>query len=241
MKTAAAVHRHLLTLANPDQAKVSQWFFKTGPGEYGEGDQFLGIRVPVLRTQVRVLGELPAAEVRTLLRSPWHEERLLAALVLVRQFTRGDAATRAAVYRLYLDNLDRINNWDIVDGSAPQIVGGYLDGRGLPTLLKLAASPNLWSRRVAMLATLHTIRRGEFDDTLALATRLLRDPEDLMHKAVGWMLREMGKRDLATLCQFLDAHAATMPRTMLRYALEKVPAARRVAYMKAGKVPRRVV
>lgn len=222
--------RRLRQLANPEHARTAQWFFKTGPGEYGAGDRFLGIRVPVLRTLVPVTAQLPLAQVQRLLASPWHEARLLAVLILVRQYTRGDDATRAAIYRLYLSSTARLNNWDIVDASAPHIVGRHLHGRGRRTLVRLARSRSLWERRIAMLATLWSIRHDDHDDAIAIAAILLGDPEDLIHKAAGWMLREVGKRDRARLLAFLNAHAATMPRTMLRYAIEKLPDTERTAF-----------
>lgn len=228
-----ALRRRLKALADPAHAKTAQWFFKTGPGEYGEGDKFLGIRVPSLRTLVREFATLDRASIVSLLKSPWHEERLLAVLILVRQYERGSEPQRNAILSLYLQSLRHINNWDIVDSSAPQIVGRHLDGKGRATLVRLAKARLLWSRRVAILATLYTIKHGEFADTLAIATLLLKDQHDLIHKAVGWMLREVGQRDMQTLAAFLDRHAATMPRTMLRYAIEKLPPARRKAYRDA--------
>jgi len=222
-----ALKRRLRTLANPAQAKTAQWFFKTGPGEYGEGDKFLGIRVPVLRGLVREFATLDFTSVTTLLHSPWHEERLLAALLLVRQYDRGTRTERTAIFRLYLRSLRHINNWDIVDSSAPHIVGRHLDGTGRATLLRLSRARLLWSRRVAMMATFHSIRQGDFEDALAIAARLLKDEHDLIHKASGWMLREVGQRDCAVLVHFLNRHASTMPRTMLRYAIEKLPPVRR--------------
>ena len=227
----SALKRRLRTLANPAQAKTAQWFFKTGPGEYGEGDRFLGIRVPVIRGLVREFAALDLEAVATLLHSPWHEERLLAVLLLVRQYERGTPAERTAIYRLYLRSLRYINNWDIVDSSAPQIVGRHLDGKGRGTLIRLAKGRRLWSRRVAMMATFHTIRHGDVSDAVAIATLLLNDEHDLIHKASGWMLREVGQRDRAALEAFLDRHGATMPRTMLRYAIEKLPPLRRRHYL----------
>jgi 3-methyladenine DNA glycosylase AlkD len=225
----------LRDLADPRAAAHAQRFFKTAPGEYGAGDEFLGIRVPVLRGLVRTHRDTPDGGVRTLLRSRFHEERLLALLMLVDRFRRGDAKRRAAIYRLYLANLDCVDNWDLVDSSASQIVGAYLGKRSRKPLYRLARSRDLWRRRVAIMATLHFIRMGEFEDTLALAAILIGDREDLIHKAVGWMLREVGNRDRASAERFLIAHHRTMPRTMLRYAIERFPAARRRAYL-AGNV-----
>ena len=231
MITASAAHRRMLKLADPGRAKASRWFFKTGPGQYGEGDRFLGISVPVLRQLTREFENLPLVEIRALLKSGWHEERLLALLVLVRQYGRADAKMRNAIYRCYLGSRARINNWDLVDCSAPQIVGAHLDAGGRRFLRQLARSPSLWDRRIAVLATFHYIRNGQFDDSLAIARMLLADHEDLIHKAVGWMLREIGKRDQAVLEQFLQAHAERMPRTALRYAIERFPQPLRRRYL----------
>jgi len=227
------LRRRLRILADPVHAKTAQWFFKTGPGEYGEGDKFLGIRVPALRRLVGEFATLERDSVIQLLKSAWHEERLFAVLVLVRQYERGSEADRKAIFSLYLKSIRYINNWDIVDSSAPHIVGRHLDGKGRATLVRLAKARSVWSRRVAMLATFHTIKRDDFADTRAIATLLLKDEHDLIHKATGWMLREVGQRDMGTLTTFLDRHAATMPRTMLRYAVEKLPTARRKRYSDA--------
>ncbi|MGE3343706.1 MAG: DNA alkylation repair protein [Vicinamibacterales bacterium] len=232
--TAAAAVRRLTALGTPEHARTAAWFFKTGRGQYGEGDKFLGVRVPAIRTLVREAASMPLEQVEKLLASPWHEARLLAVLVLVRQFETGTPADQRAIYRLYLKNIRHLNNWDIIDSSSPHIVGRYLDGRGRATLLRLARSSNLWSRRIAMLATFVTIRRNDHGDALAIATQLVNDREDLIHKAVGWMLREVGQRDPEALATFLNHHAATMPRTMLRYAIEKLPAAERRRYMRAA-------
>ena len=226
---------HLQTLASPADAKFAQRFFKTAPGEYGAGDQFIGIRVPVLRKLAKEFRALPLPEVTALLHSPIHEERLLALLILVDGYARADAAGRAKIYALYLKHLDRVNNWDLVDTSAPYIVGPQLAERSREILFRLARAKNLWHRRVAMLATFHFIRQNDFADALRLAELLRDDEHDLMHKAVGWMLREIGKRDVAVLKNFLQQHAAVMPRTMLRYAIEKLPERERQRYLRAGK------
>jgi 3-methyladenine DNA glycosylase AlkD len=225
----------LRDLADPKAAAHAQRFFKTAPGQYGAGDEFLGIRVPILRALARTHRDLTDSGVRSLLRSRFHEERLLALLMLVDRFRRGDAGRRAAIYRLYLASLDYVDNWDLVDSSASQIVGAYLETRSRRPLYRLARSRDLWRRRVAIMATFHFIRLGQFEDTLALAATLVGDREDLLHKAVGWMLREVGKRDRASAERFLIAHYRAMPRTMLRYAIERFPAARRRAYL-AGSV-----
>ena len=220
--------RRLRDFADRDRAAFVQGFFKTGPGQYGEGDQFLGLNVPSLRKVAREFGALPLRDLRQLLDSKWHEERLLALVILVDQYGRGDAKQRAAIYKLYMASTDRINNWDLVDSSAPQIVGGQLATRSRKPLYRLAKSKSVWERRIAILATYHFIRMGEFNDTFALTESLLDDKHDLIHKAAGWMLREVGKRDRAALEDFLRKHAAKMPRTMLRYAIERFePAVRR--------------
>ena len=224
--------QRLRQVASPADAKALQWFFKTGPGDYGEGDRFIGVRVPALR---RVAGEFRDTDERTvlaLLRSPIHEERLLALLILVSQFERGQAADRERIARLYLGHTDRINNWDLVDLSAPAIAGGYFRERDRAPLHALARSPSLWERRIAMLACFAYIRRNDFADAFRIAEALLADPHDLIHKATGWMLREIGKRDRAAEEAFLKRHYRRMPRTMLRYAIERFPEARRQAYLK---------
>lgn len=217
--------------ASPARAATSSRYFKTGPGEYGEGDVFIGVTVPDCRAVAKRFRSLTLSEVKRLLASEVHEERLVALLVLVEQSrsAKKDLAAREAIFRLYLASLQRINNWDLVDLSAPDLVGGYLVEGGDRALLDgLAASRHLWSRRVAMLACFAFIRRGESADALRLAERLVDDEHDLMHKAVGWMLREVGKRvGLEPLRAFLERHAATMPRTMLRYAIEKLSDAER--------------
>jgi 3-methyladenine DNA glycosylase AlkD len=233
--TLAGLRRRLQRLASPADAQFLQRFFKTGPGEYGAGDRFIGIRVPVLRRLAREFRQLPPRAVSALLRSPIHEERLLALIILVDACRSADETGLAEIYNFYLTHLDRVNNWDLVDVSAPHIVGRHLAGRSRKILFRLARSKILWRRRVAMLATFHFIRAGDFADALRLAELLLGDQHDLMHKAVGWMLREIGKRDVAALKQFLDRHAARMPRTMLRYAIEKLPAPARKRYLQAGK------
>ena len=223
-------------LASPADAKFLQRFFKTGPGEYGAGDKFIGIRVPMTRRLAKEFAALPRREVVALLQSPVHEKRLLALIILVNAYQRGDDAEREEIYALYLAQLDRVNNWDLVDSSAPYIVGPHLLNRSRKILFRLARSKNLWHRRVAMLAMFYFIRQNDFADALRLAELLRDDEHDLMHKAVGWMLREIGKRDVAVLRKFLQQHAALMPRTMLRYAIEKLSEHERQRYLRAGKV-----
>ncbi len=234
--TAAAVRRALRGLASPARARSSAWFFKCGPGDYGEGDRFIGVSVPDQRRVARRFRALPPAGIERLLASPIHEHRLTALLVLCERFGHApDERERHALFRLYLRQLDRVDNWDLVDTSAPVIVGGWLATRPRGLLDRLAASRSLWRRRVAMLATFHFIVAGDAADALRIATLLRDDPHDLIHKAVGWMLREVGKRvDIALLRGFLAGHAARMPRTMLRYAIERLPATERRRWMAAG-------
>jgi 3-methyladenine DNA glycosylase AlkD len=231
--SAGAFSDALHTLANPAKAKLLQSFFKTGPGQYAEGDQFLGVMVPQTRGLVREFKRMTPEEAAKLVRSNWHEERLAGLLLWVQAFEKGDEVTRERGLRLYLANLKFINNWDLVDLSAPQIVGGSLASERDPLLLKLAHSPVLWERRVSVLATFALIRKGNFGPSMDLCRRLMRDPEDLMHKACGWMLREVGKRDRACLTAFLEKHAHEMPRTMLRYAIEHYPEPERQKFLKA--------
>jgi 3-methyladenine DNA glycosylase AlkD len=219
--------------ATPEQAAIARRFFKTGPGEYGEGDCFLELKVPQIRAELPHTDELGEADVLDLLHSKWHEERFLALLVLGRRFSRAkkDTATQQRIISLYLANTKWINNWDLVDSSAPHILGAWLLRRDRSVLDTLAASTRLWEQRIAILATQAFIRAGDFADTLRLSTLFLSHPHDLMHKACGWMLREVGKRDVKTLLIFLDSNAAQMPRTMLRYALEKLSEKTRKAYL----------
>ena len=226
------IHNDLLQLANEQIAEHSQRFFKTGKGEYGEGDIFLGIRVPLLRKLVKKYRGISITEVRKLLHSKFHEERLLAVLMLVQLFKSGDESVQKQVYDLYLENTEFINNWDIVDISASNIVGAHLYEKDKAPLYDLVQSKNLWERRIAIIATFYFIRQNEFDDTLKLAKILLNDKEDLIHKAVGWMLREVGKREIEFEEEFLQEHYKIMPRTMLRYAIEKFPETSRKMYLR---------
>ena len=232
---AGAVRRALRAQARPDRVAGALRFFKCGPGEYGEGDRFISVTVPAQRGIARTFRNLPLAETDTLLVSAIHEERLTALFILVDQFARGDQRLRKQIFSLYMKRLRCINNWDLVDSSAPQIVGGWLADKPRSLLDRLARSPHLWSRRVAMLATFHYIQKGDHRDAIRIATILVNDDHDLIHKAVGWMLREVGKRASArALTTFLETHAATMPRTMLRYAIERLPPAERRRWMSAA-------
>jgi 3-methyladenine DNA glycosylase AlkD len=229
--------RRLRAFRNARRAAISQRFFRTAPGDYGHGDRFLGLDVGQIRTLAREYADLPLADIETLLESPWHEARLLAVIILANAYRRGDTKTRERVYQLYLRRTDRINNWDLVDSSAPGIVGAHLVGRSRAPLRRLARSKSVWERRIAVVATQHLIRLGEFDDTLRLASQLANDEHDLIHKAVGWMLREVGNRDERTLTSFLDERAGTLPRTTLRYAIERLTPAQRKKYMTMPRIP----
>ena len=216
----ADVTNDLRKLADLPTASFLQRFFKTGPGEYGDGDLFRGIRVPVLRKLARQYKNLSLAEIEELLHSSYHEDRLLALLILVRVFKTGDDAVQEKIYNLYRRNARYINNWDLVDSSAPQIIGRFVWDKDRKVLYRFARSKSLWERRIAIMATFHFIRRGEFNDTLKIAEMLLSDNEDLIHKAVGWMLREVGNQNPMVEGMFLHNHYKKMPRTMLRYASE---------------------
>jgi 3-methyladenine DNA glycosylase AlkD len=234
MHTLIELRKELKRCASPVKAKLLARYFKTGPGEYAEGDKFLGVMVPDERRIAKQYWDLSRSDVLELLRSPWHEERMIALFMFTEQYRRGDAKTRKAVYDLYLKNTKHINNWDLVDLSAKYIVGAQIANgeTNEKLLLKLAKSRSLWERRIAVLATFYPIGRGDARLALAVAEALVDDPHDLIHKAVGWMLREVGKRcSLAEEEAFLDRHAAMMSRTMLRYALEHFPSKRREYYM----------
>jgi len=233
--TVQDIQKRLKKLGNEKHAAISQRFFKTGPGEYGEGDKFIGIRVPVLRALVKEYADLSVAQILILLRSHIHEERLLALLLLVDSFSQGDDAARTSIFELYLKHTEFINNWDLVDSSAEHIVGAYLMDKSKAVLYRLAESVNLWERRIAIMSTFHFVKRHEFSETLKISKMLLFDRQDLIHKATGWMLREIGKRHLQTEERFLKVHYKKMPRTMLRYAIEKFPEQKRQRYLK-GKV-----
>lgn len=219
-------------LKNPSKAKVLAGFFKTGKGQYGEGDKFLGVMVPVTRKLVGKHQNLKRGEVKKLLLSEFHEERLGAVLILVAQFQRGNEKIQKEIFDFYLANAKRINSWDLVDLSADKIVGAFLAGKPKDLLFELAASKNLWERRIAILTTFFEIKNGRSETTLAIAEKLLGDSQDLMHKAVGWMLREVGKRCSQKEEElFLKKYAAVMPRTMLRYAIERFTPAERRKYL----------
>jgi 3-methyladenine DNA glycosylase AlkD len=229
--TLATLREELYGLADPADAIHLRRFFKTAPGEYGAGDKFLGLRVPALRRLVREYERLQDADVLEMLASSWHEERLLALMLLVDRYGLGDSSHRDRIHRAYLAHTRYINNWDLVDASAGSIVGAHLDSREIDLLERLAGSDDIWERRIAIVSTLHFIRQNEFGPTLKIARLLLGDSHDLIHKAVGWMLREVGKRDRAAEDSFLRKHYHDMPRTMLRYAIERHPEKVRKQYL----------
>ncbi len=229
--TAVQLMKRLASLACPEEAVHLQRFFKTGKGEYGEGDLFRGIRVPELRKVAKEAEGTPFDELEKLLHSKFHEDRVLAVIMLAGAFEAGGPAERERVFKLYLANAAYVNNWDLVDISAPQIVGGHLFDKDRSLLDRLAKSPLLWERRIAIVSTLFFIRRRQLDDALRISAALLGDGHDLIHKAVGWMLREAGKRDLAPLEAFLERHGSAMPRTALRYAIERFPEPKRKAWL----------
>jgi len=226
---------HMQSVASPEKARILARFFKTGPGQYGEGDVFIGIQVPTLRaiaSEYRKLVTL--SDVDWLLDHQWHEVRLCALFILILMYEKALAPPQSCI-ELYLARLDRVNNWDLVDLSAPKLLGPWLLDKNRSLLDTLAGSGQLWRERVAVLSTFAFIRCNDFNHTLRLAQRFLNHPHDLMHKACGWMLREIGKRDLSVLRNWLDTHQSAMPRTMLRYAMEKLPEPERLARLKASR------
>ncbi len=236
MKTQSELHalrRALRAAARPGDAEFLQRFFKTGRGEYSEGDRFLGVRVPAVRKLLPQTDALDEEELLVLVCSGYHEERLLGLLVWVRRFGRSGEPAQRRIFRAYLREAACVNNWDLVDTSAPAIVGGWIAEHPADRmiLLRLARSKDLWERRIAIVSTFALIRRGDLELTTTIAAMLTGDPHDLIHKASGWMLREAGKRDPEALRGFLEDHAAAMPRTMLRYAIEKLSPAERRRWM----------
>jgi len=228
----AALKREFGRAADPKRARDLAWFFKTGKGEYGEGDKFIGITVPVQRAIAKKFRHLELRDIEKLLESRVHEYRSTGLMILVAQYEAGDPGTKQRVFDFYLQHSRRINNWDLVDGSAPYIVGKDLISRSRLVLYRLAKSPDLWERRIAMVATAAFIRRGDLKDTFGIATRLLADKHDLIHKATGWMLREAGKQSRAELIRFLKRNYSRLPRTALRYAIERLPEAQRKKALK---------
>jgi len=235
--TCRAVQKALRAKARSEKAVLLKSFFKTGPGQYGEGDLFIGVTMPEIRKIVRLHSGLSFSEIRKLLKSPVHEERLTALLMLVQRYQlAATEAEKRLLFNFYTAHLRWINNWDLVDSSAHHIVGAHLEKKERALLRRLARSGNLWERRVAIVATWHYIRKGDARETYRLALLLLNDPHDLLHKAVGWMLRETGKHCSAhALEAFLESHATRMPRTMLRYAIERFPERKKRFYLTRGK------
>lgn len=227
--------KELSDLASPKKAKILMSFFKTGKGQYGEGDVFLGIVVPDQRKIAKKYQILPIRDVLELLHSKYHEHRLTAIFILILQYQKGDQKTKEKIYSQYLKNTKYINNWDLIDLSAPKIVGDYLLNKPRDILYHLASSKNLWKRRISILATFAFIKQSDFKDTLKISELLLADNHNLIHKATGWAMREVGKKDQSVLIQFLNMHSIKMPRTMLRYSLERLPGKKRRYYMNLGK------
>lgn len=226
------IQNALKQAADPTKAAFFPSFFKTGKGQYGEGDVFIGVTVPKQREIAKQFRDTPFEDIEAMLADPVHEMRLTALLILDLQFAKGSQEERKAIVDFYLRHLDGVNNWDLVDSSAPQMLGTWLlTKKDHAVLYRLARSGKLWRERVAIVATQALIKVGEFEDTIRIAEILLHHKHDLIHKAVGWMLREMGKKDEAVLRAFLDKHAAVMPRTMLRYAIEKMTSKDRAAYL----------
>lgn len=229
------IQKKLQELGNKEKAKEHQGFFKTGQGEYGEGDVFIGATVPELRKLAKEYKAIGPNEINQLLQSPIHEERLLSLFLLIHRYSKGNEPEKKRIYKLYLKNTKFINNWDLVDSSAGQIVGAFLFDKSKKPLYGLVKSNNLWERRISIISTFYFIKRNQFSDTLKISKILLSDKEDLIHKAVGWMLREIGKRNMSIEEDFLKKHYKNMPRTMLRYAIEKFPESKRQQYLK-GKI-----
>lgn len=232
MENLSGLKKELKSKADPKRAEVSKWFFKTGPGEYGEGDIFLGVTVPETRKTAQKFKDIKFSEIKKLLISGIHEERLVALLILVNNFKKGSDGEREKIFKFYLANTKKVNNWDLVDLSAHKIVGAYLLDKSRSILYKLARSRNLWEKRISIISTFAFIGRDDFKDTLKISEILLNDKHDLIHKAVGWALREVGKKDLKSEENFLKKHYKKMPRTMLRYAIEKFPEKKRKDYLK---------
>lgn len=234
MQTPLSILQELQALGSAEKAAHLSRFFKTGPGEYGEGDRFLGVTVPQIRAVAKAHIDLPLESVAVLLESPWHEARMCGLLTLVLRCKRKKTGEvgREEIFRFYLAHTKACNNWDLVDLTCPEIVGNFLLDKPRDVLFRLAESENLWEQRIALVSTFALIRKGEFAEIQTLALRLINHPHDLIHKAIGWMLREMGKRDRAELTDFLNRHGYKLPRTALRYAIEHYPEAERKAFLR---------
>lgn len=237
MPSLLDLKKEVRKLRNPQKAKILKGFFKTGRGEYGEGDVFLGITVPQSRAIAKRYTKLSLVDTKKLLASRIHEERLIALLILVENFKKDSKQEKEKIYNFYLSSTKYINNWDLVDLSAEKIVGAYLTLKPKTILKKLARSKNIWERRIAIVSTFHFIKNNEFGPTFIIATLLLSDTHDLIHKAIGWMLREMGKRDRGALERFLRIHIVSMPRTTLRYAIERFPEKKRKQLLGKRSIP----
>lgn len=230
-----SVTTELTKLSNRSKAKILSGFFKTGKGEYGEGDIFLGINVPAQRNLAKKYASLSFRDIRTLLQSNIHEYRLVALLILQIQFNKASERTRKQIFDFYLKHKKNINNWDLIDLSAQYIIGSFLVDKDRAVLYRLARSDVVWDRRIAVISTFAFIRNDDFKDTLRISTILLQDKHDLIQKAVGWMLREVGKRDVSILEKFLNQHYKSMPRTMLRYAIERFEETKRRWYIETSR------
>ena len=222
----------LQALSDAEKREIFPKFFKAGKGEYGEGDRFLGVTVPNIRAIAKLHKDISIEEIRELLQSEWHEVRLCALIIMVEKSKKKDEALRKELFNLYLSQTERINNWDLVDLSCRFIIGEYLLDKSRDILYQLAQSPLLWDNRIAIVSTYAFIRKGQLEDTYALSDLMMQHPHDLMHKAIGWMLREAGKRDSERLYDYVMSHRADMPRTMLRYAIEKFSPKERAILMK---------
>ena len=231
MSILADLRSHIRQFQDPRKAEALRRFFKTGPGQYGEGDIFLGLTVPDCHKVAKVYDDMSWSGVKILLTSKYHEERLIALLIMVRQFKKGDELVKTRIYNHYLKSTKHINNWDLIDLSAPRIVGSYLEKRSRQPLVQLAKSGNLWKKRISIIATYSFIKQRDFEATFRLADILLSDKHDLIHKATGWMLREAGKKDVPTLKKFLKSRYQKMPRTMLRYSIERFSQRERKKYL----------
>ena len=231
----AKLKKEIREKSSKEKSKIYAKFFKTGKGEYGEGDIFLGLTVPEQRILAREYTNLVLDDVKRLLESKYHEHRLMGLFILVYKYEKSNEKEKAGIKDFYLENKHRGNNWDLVDCIADKILGKHLIDKDKKVLYELAKSESIWDRRIAIISTFEFIKNGKFEDTLKISGILLKDEQDLIHKAVGWMLREIGKRDLETLEKFLKRHYKKMPRTMLRYAIEKFPEIKRKKYL-AGKI-----
>jgi 3-methyladenine DNA glycosylase AlkD len=234
--TAKELLKELQSIADSTRASLLQWFFQTKPGQYGEGDVFLGIYVPKQRLLVSAYWRMPLDEVEKLLQSKYHEARFCGQQILVKKYAKAKDDAIERIYDLLIKNLPSLNNWDLVDCTVPKTIGAHLYSRSRQQLFKWAKSRDLWQRRISIISTMWFIREGDYSDTLKLAEILLHDKHDLIHKAVGWTLREVGKKSFMTEKKFLDKHYKTMPRTALRYAIEKFPEILRQNYLKGGKI-----